>query len=50
MVAVAKIAKRVGQYDVMLGKTANITRTSTAKPAAFEAVEIKAVIGVGAPS
>ena len=26
------------------------TRTSTAKPAALEAVETKAVIGVGAPS
>src|SRR5512144_1355644 len=38
------------QGSCSLGNTATSTRSSTAKPAAFEAVERKPATGVGAPS
>ncbi len=50
IVAAARIARSRLHWDSIAGKAAIMKRTSTAKPAAFEAVEMKAVMDVGAPS
>ncbi len=50
MVATAMAARTAAQKPSIEGKAIIMTRASTAKPAALEAVETYAVIGVGAPS
>ena len=49
IVTAATIANRSAHWSSIAGNTASIKRIKTMKPAAFDAVEMNAVMGVGAP-